>query len=60
MGDYENKPGQEVIWDDGHSKLVISDNGSRSDYYEGSTHSWGYYNKAGEWTGGGVGETHPH
>lgn len=60
MGDYQNRPGQEVIWDDEQSKLVVSDNGSRADYYEGSTHSWSTYNKDGELTGGGVGETHPH
>lgn len=55
-----NNPGQEVIWDDDQSKLVVSDNGSRADYYEDSTHSWSYYTKDGEWTGGGAGETHPH
>lgn len=60
MSPYENRPGQEVIWDSDESKLVVSDGGSRVDYYEGSTHSWSYYNNAGELTGGGVGETHPH
>ncbi len=58
MGD-GNNPGQEVVWNDEQSKLVVSDNGSRADYYEGSTHSWSYYNKNGELTGGGVAETHP-
>lgn len=60
MGDYQNRPGQEVVWDDEDGKLVVSDNGSRVDFYEDSTHSYGTYNKNGEWTTGGVGETHPH
>ena len=46
---------------DGHGGIHrISDNGSRVDTYNGTTHSWSYYNQQGEWTGGGVGETHPH
>jgi len=31
MGD-GNNPGQEVVWNDEQSKLVVSDNGSRADY----------------------------
>lgn len=54
-------PGSQIIWDNTTGdKHVITDNGSRVDTYNGSTHSWGTYNQAGEYTGGGVGETHPH
>ncbi|SIS18561.1 hypothetical protein [Williamsia sterculiae] len=60
MGDYQNNPGQQVVWDDDDSKLVISDNGSRADYYEGATHSYSTYNKDGDVTTLGVGETHEH
>lgn len=59
MGD-GNNAGKQVIWDDESGKMVVSDNGSRVDYYEGSTHSYSTYDKSGNLTGGGVGETHPH
>jgi hypothetical protein len=40
-------------------KHVITDNGTRVDTYNGSTHSWSTHNQQGQLTGGGVGETHP-
>lgn len=52
--------GGETWPDDVSGYHRVSDGGSRHDYYDGETHSWGSYNQEGDWTGGGVGETHPH
>ena len=53
-------PGTQIIWTNEGDKHVITDGGSRVDTYNGATHSYGTYNKDGQLTGGGVGETHPH
>jgi hypothetical protein len=54
-------PGTQIIWDQATGdKHVITDGGSRVDTYNGMTHSWGTYNQQGQYTGGGVAETHKH
>ncbi len=56
-----NQPGHQIIFDQvTGDKMVISDNGSRVDVYNDSTHSYSTYNQQGNLTGGGVQETHPH
>jgi hypothetical protein len=56
-----NQPPAQILWDQATGdKTVITDGGSRVDVYNGTLHSWGTYNQSGQWTGGGVGDTHPH
>lgn len=55
-----DSPGTEFRFYNDGSKLVITDNGSRVDYYEQSTHSYSTYDRNGNLTNLGVGETHPH